>query len=195
MASRYKIKDQYESYFLTFTVVGWVDIFTRQECKDIVIDSLKYCQSHKGLILNAFVIMPSHIHLIARCKSSKEGLSSIIRDFKKYTSKQLLNFLLKSNKESRRKWLKVVFTYHAKYNSNNSKYQLWQQNNRSKHLIYPRFTLRKLNYIHWNPVKDGIVLKPEDYLYSSARNYTSFENCLLDVECIDYGIDIGFIMM
>jgi REP element-mobilizing transposase RayT len=83
--SGYQILEQYASYFLTFTVVGWVDLFTRKECRDIIIESLKYCQKNKGLVLNAYVIMSSHKHLIARAEENSSVLSAIIRDFKKHT--------------------------------------------------------------------------------------------------------------
>jgi len=189
----YAIGDQYETYFLTFTVVGWVDLFTRKECRDIVINSLKYCQDRKYLIINAYVIMSSHIHIICRAEEGSDGLSAIVRDFKKFTSKQILDFVLNDKKESRREWLKVVFQYHAKYNKNNTNYQVWQQNNQPKQLLNPKFISQKLNYIHNNPVAENIVEKPEDYLYSSAKQYIEIENKILEVEIIDFGSTEGYI--
>jgi REP element-mobilizing transposase RayT len=61
----YAIHDQAKPYYMTWTIVDWIDIFTRQRYRDIVIESLKYCMEHKGLILYAYVIMSNHIHLIA----------------------------------------------------------------------------------------------------------------------------------
>jgi len=124
MSTGYIIRDQYAIHYLTFTTVGWVDVFTRLQCKEIIIDSLKYCQIHKGLVIYAYVIMPSHLHVIFKCSKSGPGLSSIVRDFKKFTSKAILKFLLSSKNESRRHWLKVVFEYHTKYNSKNKQNQL-----------------------------------------------------------------------
>jgi len=77
----YIITGQYAIYFLTFTIVGWVDIFTRKECKDIIVDSLKYCNKNKGLSIHAYVIMSNHIHLIVSAREDSGGLSGIIRDF------------------------------------------------------------------------------------------------------------------
>jgi len=77
----YRIHDQTGLYFLTFTIVGWVDVFARKEYKDIIIENLKFCIQEKGLILFAYVIMSNHVHLIVR-SDSEMGLSSIIRDFK-----------------------------------------------------------------------------------------------------------------
>ena len=79
---RYRIGDQHAAYFLTFTIVDWVDIFTRKEYKLVITDSLNYCIAEKGLEVFAWVLMSNHLHLIAR---AKEGfvLSHTIRDFKK----------------------------------------------------------------------------------------------------------------
>jgi REP element-mobilizing transposase RayT len=189
----YNIEDQYSLYFLTFTVVGWIDIFTRKECKDIVIDSLKYCIKNKGLVINAYVLMESHLHLVARAEEDSVGLSNIIRDFKKYTSRQITEWILNSGKESRRDWIKTVLEYHAKFNNNNSKYQFWQQHNQPKECVLPRFTWQKIDYIHDNPVRKKIVDHPEDYIYSSARNYLFRKDIALNVECLEQDSGIGFI--
>lgn len=189
----YKIEDQYGMYFVTFTVVGWVDLFTRKECVDILLRSLKYCQEHKGLEISAYVIMSSHLHLIINAKESSDGLSAIIRDFKKYTAKALIDWILNDARESRSDWLKVVFKYHAKLNSNNKNYQVWRQDNQPKSLLHPKFISQKLNYIHMNPVEAGIVLQAEDYIYSSARSYRDGESDVLQVKCIDFGVEEGYV--
>src|ERR1700749_3312340 len=96
----YAIRDQQATYFLTFTVVGWIDVFSRQTYRDIVIDSFKHCQKTKGLQLHAYVIMSNHVHLIA---SVKEGftLSAFIRDCKKFTSNNIIDAVKNSGVESR----------------------------------------------------------------------------------------------
>ena len=104
--------------------MGWVELFSRKECKDILVASLKYCQSNKGLIIHGYVVMPSHIHLIVSAAQKSVGLSNIIRDMKAYTAKELLKWIFESGRESGKEWLEVVFAYHAKYNSNNAKYQI-----------------------------------------------------------------------
>ena len=167
----YKIRDQYGTYFITLTVVGWIDLFSRKECKDILLASLKYCQLNKGLIIHGYVIMPSHIHFIVSGGEKSAGLSNIIRNMKTYTAKELLEWTFDSGKESRKECLDMVFAYHAKYNSNNSKYQIWQQDNQPKQCLHPKFTMQKLNYIHYNPVAAGIVAQPDCYRYSSAGQY------------------------
>lgn len=192
--SGYTIRNQYALHFLTFTIVGWVDVFTRKETKQIIIDSLKYCIENKGLILYGYVIMTNHLHLIARADESTTGLSDIIRDFKKHTSKEIINWVNLSNKESRKEWMQMVFKYHAKLNSNNSVYQVWQQNNRPKEIVLPKFARQKLNYIHYNAVRAGYVDQPEDYIYSSYRAYYSDDRAvILPVTILEFGLEEGFI--
>jgi putative transposase len=108
------------AFFLTFTVVGWIDLFTRKECCDIIIESLRYCQENKDLEIYAFVIMPSHIHLVAR---RKQGLmSDFIRDFKSHTAKEIIRYVSEDIGESRKEWLLHMFRYHAKYQKQNKEF-------------------------------------------------------------------------
>ena len=183
MSSKYKITDQQSLHFITFATVQWVDALSRPLYKDITIESLKYCQSEKGLNLYAYVIMNNHIHLIT---SAKEGynLSDILRDFKKFTSKKTLSAIENNLQESRRDWMLWLFRSAGKKNSNNTNYQFWQQDNRPIELSVNEMMEQRLNYIHMNPVKERIVEEPEHYIYSSAKTYTG-EVGLIEVLLIE----------
>jgi putative transposase len=102
MPTGYQIINQGNAHFLTLQIVSWVDIFTRKVYKDIIVDALNYCIKHKGLIVYAYVIMSNHLHIITQ--SDGDNLSGIIRDFKSFTSKEMLKYI-KSGKESRDKWM------------------------------------------------------------------------------------------
>lgn len=191
--SGYKIRNQHSIHFLTFTIVGWVDVFTRKETKQIIIDSLKYCVDNKGLILYAYVVMTNHIHIIAKADEVTSGLSDIVRDFKKHTSKAIIKWVTKSNKESRKEWMQMVFRYHANLNANKSQYQVWQKHNRPKEIVLPRFGRQKLNYIHYNAVRAGYIDKPEDYIYSSYRAYYCEDReVILPVSILEFGSEEGY---
>lgn len=181
MSDSYQIKDQGATYFLTCTVVGWVDVFSRQVYRDIVIDSLRFCIKEKKLVVYAYVIMTNHVHLIVR--SDVERLSDTIRDFKRFTSNKILNDISENLHESRRDWMDVVFRYHAKYNKRVKDKQFWTHENHAVELNGNEMMDSKMNYIHENPVRAGWVENPEDYLYSSARNYAGLSN-LLEIEMI-----------
>ena len=182
----YQIRNQYHTYYLTLTIVGWADVFTRKIYKDLLVASLRYCQKEKGLIVYAYVIMSNHVHLIAAAQEESKGLSAILRDLKRHTAKQILS-TIQNQAESRRDWLLNLFAYHAKYNGNNSNYQVWIQHNHPIELISPKWILQKLNYLHLNPVRAGIVQEADHYVYSSASNYRTGEG-VLDVRVIDMGI-------
>ncbi len=175
MSNAYKIHNQQSAYFLTFRVVDWVDVFIRAQYKDVIISNLRYCIENKGLELFAYVIMTNHIHIICRAKEPFK-LSDVIRDFKKHSANQILN-LINEPFESR-KWMLNHFSDAGKLNPRNTKYQFWNQKNHAEELFSPKFINQKVDYIHNNPVKAGFVAKPEDYLYSSARNYAGLESVI-----------------
>lgn len=163
-------------YFLTLTVIEWIDIFTRPIYKQVIIESLSYCQKEKGLILYAWCVMSNHIHLIAEAKEGKK-LSDILRDFKKHTSKKILQ-AIKEYPESRRDWILNIFKYAGRYNKKIKHYKFWQNGNEAKEIHSNEFMEQKLEYIHMNPVIAEIVEFPEDYLYSSARDYVGNKGLL-----------------
>lgn len=175
MTTGYKINDQDGLYFLTLQVVDWVDIFTRQSYRDIVVDSLRYCQLNKQLQLFGFVIMSNHVHLIANSSNGK--LSAVLRDFKKFSSKAIIKEIIES-RESRREWMLNRFALAASQHKNKARFQFWTHENHAEYLFSPEFTRTKLNYLHNNPVRAGLVINPEDFLYSSARNYAGLESVL-----------------
>lgn len=174
MSDKYKIWDQEGAYFLTLTVVGWVDIFTRKKYKLTIIDSLKYCQKDKGLELFGYCLMPNHLHMIARA-DGKNTLSDILRDFKKFTSKEIVKQII-NEQESRREWMLDYFRKAGENLKGITNYKLWQNGNHAEKITSNNFFDIKLEYIHNNPVEEMIVERPEDYYFSSARNYAGLSN-------------------
>ena len=114
--------------------------------------------------------MTSHIHLIIG--SNKESITkTLFEDLKRYTSETLHKAIVQNKTESRREWMIKMMQEQGIKNSNNSTFQLWQQNNHPIELTTDKILYQKLNYLHLNPVVSGFVEKPEDWLYSSARDY------------------------
>lgn len=164
----YKIQDQQGYYFLTITVVLWIDLFSRQHYRDIIVDSLNYCVEKKGLKLNAWVIMSNHVHLVGRVTSAA-GMSGFLRDFKKYTSKRIIT-AIHGIPESRREWMLDKFAFEAKRTRRAKHYKVWKDDNHAIDLRHID-AMSKIDYIHENPVTAGIVNEPQHYLYSSAIDY------------------------
>tara|TARA_R110002049_G_scaffold286102_3_gene467735 strand:- start:168 stop:713 length:546 start_codon:yes stop_codon:yes gene_type:complete len=181
MSSKYKVRDQEEVYFVTITVIDWVDLLSRPEYKNIIISSLKYCSEYKGLNIHAFVIMSNHFHAIL--SSQQAPLESLIRDMKKYTSKELIR-AVNEVAESRREWLLKKFAFAANRIKNGVDYKVWQDGFHPVALTNNKMIDERLNYIHDNPVVQGLVYEPEHYVYSSARDYAGRRG-LLSLQLIE----------
>ena len=179
MSDRYLITDQFAPYFITMTIVEWIDIFTRKEQKLLIIDSLKYCQQNKGLLIYGWCLMPSHLHIIG-VAGGEVGMSDILRDFKKFTSKAIIK-QIKEGQESRREWMLKQFNDACSHLQKVQEYKVWQDSNQAKIIYSSDFFYEKLNYIHNNPVEEMLVGKPEEYMFSSARNYAGLD-FLLEIE-------------
>lgn len=175
---KYTIKTD-RAYYLTMTVVGWVDVFTRKNHRDAIIESLKYCQKEKGLIVFAYCIMSNHIHMIVNTEEPFE-LQNTMRDFKKFTSKKIIQ-QIQNETESRREWMLKLFEQEATPSKKHKYFKFWQEGNHAIELFSEDFVWRKINYIHNNPVKAGLVKNAEEWIYSSASNYQEKES-VLEVE-------------
>jgi len=182
MSTKYKFHDPDACYFVTFAVVDWVDLFTRNVYKDILLESWRYCQQQKGLLIHAYVIMTNHVHMIIS-KNSDTLLEAIMRDMKKFTSSKLLE-AIKKEPESRREWMLSLFRKAGENNSNNKIFQLWQQDNHPIECGSSTILRQKMDYVHENPVRAGFVEKAEDWTYSSASHYYSGKKSLIELSYV-----------
>lgn len=180
MSRKYKFGEKQGAYFVSFAVVNWIDVFTRELYFSIITESIDYCRKEKGIELYGYCIMPSHIHLIFR--SSLGDPSGLMRDFKGYTSRKLLKAIEENQQESRREWLLWMFERAGSKNSNVKQRQFWQQHNQPIEIWSLKVFEQKLNYIHQNPVGAGFVTDPIDWKYSSARNYGNNDQTVLEID-------------
>ena len=150
-------------YFWTASIHEWYDLLTPKENKQIIIDSLKYL-SDKGLIdIYAFVLMPTHIHLIWKL-NKLNGKESPKASFLKYTSHTLLNKLKIEEKSD---------AYLV--NESNKEHNIWQKDSLAIEIFSFKVAMQKLDYIHYNPVSSKWQLAKDDlsYYYSSVRFYNN----------------------
>ncbi len=168
---KYQVTDQNGIYFLTISVVDWIDILTRVQNKDLIVESLSFCIEKKGLEIFAWVLMSNHLHFLARVNTPHE-MSVFLRDFKKFTSRKMID-IMPIIGESRREWLKKAFREHGENDARIKFHKIWTEKNHAV-LISPhdhKAMNRIINYIHLNPVKQKIVQEAWHYIHSSAINY------------------------
>lgn len=171
-------------YFTTSTIIDWVDIFSRASYRHIIVESLEYCQRQKGLKIFAWVLMSNHLHMVISAEG-EQTVGDILRDFKKFTNKQILRVLEEDEHESRRTWMLDRFRFAGANDKRITNYRFWQEGNHVEEIYTSEFLWQKVNYIHQNPVRAEIVERAEDYLYSSARDYAG-EKGLLEIEVIRF---------
>ncbi len=172
------IADNNSAYFCTLTITGWIDLFTRKSLADIIINNLAFLISNNRIMIESYCLMPSHLHLIAysRC----EFLSRVLGHFKSYTAKELIQAIQNDKQESRRRWISSIFTVANKQRDLGRKHKIWKSGCYPITLDSPIKYSQKMEYIHLNPVKAGIVTQPEHYFYSSAHP----ENPLRELLCV-----------
>jgi len=180
MSRNYKFHNPEGLYFVSFAVVYWLKVFIHNKYKDILVDSLKFCQREKGMEIVAWCIMPNHVHLIfSDNKNNKPEL--LLGDFKRFTSNSVVKAIMNNPFESKKEVYLALFKRAALNSSNVKLYQFWQHDNHPIELWSKKVIDEKINYIHYNPVNGGLVYKPEQYLYSSAANYYGKKGLIDDI--------------
>ena len=165
-------------YFITTTAANREYFFKPNEHKKIIVDSFDYMRLKGWFRLYAFVIMPNHIHLLVRFLSPFT-LSDVMRDFKKFTSKQIIRFCEAENN------LKMLNTFEkAAETTMKQKYKVWEEDYDAREVFSLDFLVQKLDYIHNNPCQPhwGLVEDPEDYRWSSACFYLLDKQAIIPVD-------------
>jgi putative transposase len=154
--------------YLMLQFIG-LTFFIREEYNQVIIDSWKHCQEKRGLEIYGWCIMTGHVHMITG--SQKVKLEGIVPDIKKHSSSELKIAIKNNPQESRKEWMLWMMERAGKKNGNNKDWQFRQQPNKPTEITDQEMFDKTLDYIHQNPVVAGFVTKPEDWKYSSARDF------------------------
>jgi REP element-mobilizing transposase RayT len=174
--TRYKIYNDQQPHFLTMTVVEWMPLFTYRDIVSLLLESLRFVQRDRGVVLYAYVIMEHHLHMIA----SAPELHKTIKEFKSFTARNIIDFLEARNSIPLLEKLRRAKLHHKK----ESDYQLWQAGSHPQEIYSEEMLVQKVEYLHNNPVRRGYVDEPKHWRYSSARNYEGIEGLL--AVCTDW---------
>ncbi|MCH2234904.1 MAG: transposase [Crocinitomicaceae bacterium] len=180
MSRNYKFHNPDATYFVSFAVVDWIDVFTKNEYKNILVESLSFCQSNKGMEIYAWCIMTNHVHIVFR-SSEDQPPQLLLGDFKRFTSNQIVEAIKQNPSEGRKEFLLERFKIAASKSSNVKHNQFWRHDNKPIELWSSKVIKEKIDYIHNNPVEAGLVFRPEDYVYSSAADYAGEAGILENV--------------
>ena len=161
-------------YFVTTTVLKHISVFHDGKYCDILVKIIKYYQSKHGFRILGYVIMPTHFHWVVETTSNCATISDIMRDIKKYSAWDILDQLEKE------KFNKLQCFKRPTVNGQTR--QFWTPRFHDIILKSNAMLRSAIDYIHYNPVVAGLVSNPEDYLYSSARNYILNDHSILSVD-------------
>ena len=163
-------------YFITSSIVDWHPLLEDSEIAKIILNSLAFLQKENRIILYAYVIMKTHLHLVA----SADDLRKEMANFRSYTARKSIDYFKKQNRQG----ILQLLSQQELSSRKDREHQFWQEGVQPKRIYDRKMMAQKIMYIHENPVRKGYVEKPEDWLYSSAGAYEAVDG-LLDI-CMDW---------
>jgi len=174
-SERYRIVNDAHVYFVTYSIVEWLPVFVADEPCRVVTDSLTYCRQEKHLAVNSYVIMPTHMHAIVFDQEfDNDRLLATLKDFRKFTGRALTDYC----SERRSPVFRETLTRAA---TQDRKRRFWQPSRHAEAILSANFWEQKLDYIHDNPCRKGLVFRPEHWRFSSAAFYLSDGEATFDV--------------
>lgn len=164
---RYRFHEESAAYFVTFAVVDWLPIFVSEAACRIVAESLNFCHHNKGLRTNAYILMPTHFHgILFDAEFSAESLSRCVADLRKFTGRRLLDHCA----QHMPRCFSETFGLAA---GNDRERRFWQPSRHPEAIRSARFWRQKLDYLHDNPRRKGLVTTPDAWRFSSAAFWLS----------------------
>jgi REP element-mobilizing transposase RayT len=178
--TRYRIVQEHALYFVTFGIVQWLPVLTSRESCQIVSESFDFCHQHKHLRVNAYVIMPTHLHAILFDADFDTGrLQRTLADLRKYTGRQLVDYCAKH--------MPACFTTTLRASAGRDRLHRFWQSGIHPEAIYTEFFWRqKLDYLHDNPCRKGLVREPHHWRYSSAAHWLEGQKCDIRLTPIEW---------
>lgn len=163
-------------YYITSVTYNRLKIFTQPAFVILLIDSLNYYRYQYSCKIIGYVIMPDHVHLLILPRDEK-SVTDFMRDFKRFTSGRIAR---QAKVEGKIEWLSMFEA--AGTETDRAEYKVWQDSFWEQSVYTEHFLKQKLDYIHLNPVRAGIVESAAEYPYSSHRNYYLNDNQLIEID-------------
>ncbi len=156
----YKISIDTPALFITAVGKDRLPLFQTNKIKELTCEAIDEARTSCGFLLFAYVIMIDHTHLLtdAPLKPSK-----VLQYIKGIVAHRVIDHLKEHNFESSLRKLR-----HVDWKRNHP-FSLWQHDSDVFPVTSESKFIEKVNYIHLNPVRGGLVERAEDYRWSSIR--------------------------
>ena len=147
-------------YYVTSVAHNRLPIFQKDIVKQIVCNALNEARKSGEILIFAYVIMLDHTHLIT---DGHREISDVLRFINGIAARRVLDYLKENGFESSLRKLR------QEEKKKGYKYSVWEHHPDAFRITGEETFMQKVNYIHQNPVRAGLVENAEDYRFSSAR--------------------------
>jgi len=157
---KFQISRDSQALYITLVAKDRLSVFRSDALKKVSCEALNEARNSGGFLIFAYVIMPDHLHLIT---SQPKSSAEVLRYVKGITGRRVINYLKDGNYQS-----SLAKLQHPEWKRKHT-YSLWQQEKNVFSIFSEAAFMQKVNYIHLNPVRAGLVERAIDYRWSSAR--------------------------
>ena len=160
MIEKFQISRDSQALYITIVTKDRLPVFQTDALKIVACRAIDEARNSGGFLLFAYVIMLDHMHLLTNCPDTS---AEVLRYLKGITGRRVIDYLKEKNYEN-----SLAKLRHKNWKRKHS-YSLWQQDKNVFSVYSEAMFMQKVNYIHLNPVKAGLVESAIDYRWSSAR--------------------------
>jgi putative transposase len=178
MASRrFQISRDSQALYITIVTKDRLPVFRTDAIKTIACQAIDEARRSGKFLLFAYVIMLDHIHLLTDCPNSS---ADVLRYIKGISGRRVIDHLKEKGYQS-----SLAKLRHQEWKRKHN-YSVWQQEKNVFSVFSEAVFMQKVNYIHLNPVRAGLVERAIDYRWSSARIW---QRCASEDEPLMVDID------
>lgn len=156
----FQISRDSQALYITAVANDRLPVFRTDAVKKVTCEALDEARQSGGFLIFAYVIMPDHVHLITNDPNSS---AEVLRYVKGITGRRVIDYLKDGNFES-----SLAKLRHQDWKRKHA-HSLWQKEKNVFSIFSEAMFMQKVNYIHLNPVRAGLVERAIDYRWSSAR--------------------------
>ena len=150
------------AYYFTSVAHHRLPIFRTDKLKQVVCDAYSEVRKNHGILILAYVIMLDHVHALVY---SDREMSDVLRLLNGVAARRVIQYLKENGFES------SLFKLRGEIRGRNHKHSVWHHHSDSLDIFGEDTFRQKVEYIHNNPVRAGLVSDALDYRYSSARQW------------------------
>jgi REP-associated tyrosine transposase len=160
-----RFNDIGHAHALTFSCFQRQPFLSRERSRLWTLEAIRHARQVHAFHLWAYVLMPEHVHLLIHPVSPEYRISAILSSLKQPVAKKAVRYIREHAPE-------FLDRMRDRQPGGTENFRFWQRGGGyDRNLWEPRYIWSTIDYIHLNPVRRGLCQRPDDWIWSSARNY------------------------